>query len=133
MYFQTKHSASSLRKSLNLIVLGISFGMAFFTVVGTPLGGAPFTGFIRALGASDLTYSIIMALPVFGGILQVLASYFIESTGKRRPVFLISGFIHRLLWIPIALIPLFVPLENKGFLIWTITALIAISFLAEEP
>lgn len=125
-------SGIELRKSLNLIIIAITFGMAFFTVIGNPLGGPPFTGFIRALGAGDLVYGIIMAMPVAGGIIQVFASYFIESTGKRRALFLIFGFIHRLLWIPIAIIPLIVPMDHKNIIIWAITILITISTSANS-
>lgn len=118
---------SELRRSLNLVIIGITFGMAFFSVIGSPLGGAPFTGFIRALGAGDLMYGIIMALPILGGILQVFSSYYIESTGNRRSIFLITGFIHRLLWIPIAIIPLLFPQSQMSHAIVIIAVLITIS------
>lgn len=118
---------SELRRSLNLVIIGITFGMAFFSVIGSPLGGAPFTGFIRALGAGDLMYGIIMALPILGGILQVFSSYYLESTGKRRSIFLITGFIHRLLWIPIAIIPLLFPQSRMNHAIILIAILITIS------
>lgn len=127
-----RHSDSDLRKSLNLIILAITFGMAFFSTIGSPLGAPPFTGFIRKLGAGDLVYGIIMAMPVVGGILQVFASYFMESTGKRRSVFIIFGLIHRLLWIPIGIIPLLFPLEQKTLMIWLIAVLITISTSANS-
>ncbi len=102
--------------------------MAFFVVVGGP----PLTGFARALGAGDLVYGVIMAMPVAGGIVQVFASYFLESTGKRKFIFLFFGFIHRFLWIPIALIPLFVPPSHNAFRIWAVTILITISSTANS-
>lgn len=116
-----------LRRSLILVILSISFGITFFNVVGNPVGGPPFTGFIRALGANDFMYGIIMALPVLGAVVQILAAYHIENTGRRKPLFLIFGCIHRFLWIPIALIPLYFKFENSMTVIWIITALIMIS------
>ncbi|MFZ5988678.1 MAG: MFS transporter [Bacillota bacterium] len=116
-----------LERSLMLVILGISFGITFFNVVGNPVGGPPFTGFMRALGASNFVYGIVMALPVLGAVVQIFASYYIENTGRRKPIFLIFGFIHRLLWIPIALIPLYFNFENKMITIWIITAFITVS------
>lgn len=121
------HSNSELRKSLNLIIIAITFGMSFFSVIGTPIGAAPFTGFIRALGAGDLIYGIVMAMPVLGGIIQVFASYYIETTGKRKGLFIVCGFIHRLLWIPIALVPFFFKGTNISYAIWIVTILITVS------
>lgn len=121
-------SGRELRTSLNLVIIAYAFGISFFTVTGGP----PLTGFSRKLGAGDLVYGIIMAMPVVGGIIQVFASYFLENTGKRKNIFLFFGFIHRLVWIPIALIPLIVP-ENYGTLrIWAVTVLIAISSAANS-
>ncbi|NLD50782.1 MAG: MFS transporter [Clostridiaceae bacterium] len=120
-------SPKELQKSLILVILGISFGITFFNIIGNPVGGPPFTGFMRALGASNLVYGVVMALPVLGAIVQIFASFYIEKTGRRKSVFLIFGFIHRFLWIPIALIPLFFRFENKYIIIIIITVLVTIS------
>lgn len=119
-------SAEELRRSLNLVIAGITFGMAFFIVTGGP----PLTGYIRALGAGDLVYSLIMALPVVTNVLQVFASYFMENTGKRKSIFIIFGFIHRLLWISVAIIPLVIPLSYGVLRIWAVTILITFSSAA---
>lgn len=116
-------SATELRRSLNLVILAVTFGMAFFVIINGP----PFTGFIRTLGAGDLVFGVIMAMPVVGGVIQVFASYVLEMTGKRKLIFLVGGFIHRALWIPVALIPLLVPLSHNALRIWAITVLITIS------
>lgn len=127
-----KISPSELQTSLRLIITGITFGITFFTVIGNPVGAPPFTGFIRSLGAGYLIYGIITAMPVLGGILQVIASYYIENTGKRKLLMIISGFVHRLLWIPVALLPLFTPKEHYPFMIIIITILITISSSANS-
>ena len=64
---QNRISGYELRRSLNLLIISITFGMAFFVVIQ----GAPLTGFVRALGADDLIFGIIMAMPVLGGVLDV--------------------------------------------------------------
>ncbi|MCL6589464.1 MAG: MFS transporter [Firmicutes bacterium] len=118
-------SGRELRRSLNLVILGVAFGIVFFVV----LNGAPLTGFIRALGAGDLLYSFIMALPLLGSVGQFLAAYFLENTGKRKLLFLISGFM-RLLWVPVALLPLLMPSGLSGVRTGIITFLIALWALA---
>lgn len=121
-------AGSELRRSLNLIILAITFGMAFFTVYTGPA----LTGFTRSLGAGDLVYAVIMAMPVVGGVVQVFASYFLENTGKRKPIFIFFGFIHRLFWIPIALVPLLFPASLNTIRIWSVTLLITISSVANS-
>ena len=117
-----------LRRSLNFVILGITFGMAFFVIVN----GTPLTGFTRALGAGDFVYSIIMAMPVIGSVFQVFASYFLENTGRRKFIFLLFGFIHRLLWIPIAIIPLVVPMNYSIIRIWAFIVLLSVSSVANS-
>jgi len=101
------------RVDLNRIVWGASLGFVFFVA----LGGAPFAGFLRELGVSDLMYSVMMAMPAMGGIFQLFAAYFLERTGKIKKMFLISGIFQRALMIPVVLLPLFVPegMENVMF------------------
>ncbi|MCX7842005.1 MAG: MFS transporter [Clostridia bacterium] len=132
MSSQQRISGSELRRSLNINILAITFGMVFFTVFGAPVGSPLFTGFMRSLGAGDLVYGIVMALPVLGALAQILGSYFLESTGKRKLLFLAAGFVHRFLWIPVALIPLLVPAVHQSVRIWSITLLITISAIANS-
>lgn len=113
-----------LNRSLNFVIYAITFGNVFFSIFGTPVGSPLYTGFMRKLGADDLVYAVVMALPVLGGAAQIFASYYMEKTGSRRGLFLVSGLVHRLLWIPVAILPLVLPpsLHRVGLVI--ITALI---------
>jgi len=95
-------SDRSLQRSLNFVILGITFGIVFFNVTT----GSPVAGFAKAVGFGDLMYGIMLALPVLGGVAQVFASYVLEKSKKRKPIFLISGFLHRLPWLFIAILPL---------------------------
>lgn len=115
-----------LRRSLNLVIIAVAIGMTFSVIQAGPA----LTGFIRELGAGDFLYSVIMALPVLGGVVQIFASYLLETTGKRKPILVISGLIQRLVWIFIGLIPLIIPLDKKTLIIWSIITLIAVSSAA---
>lgn len=121
-------TSQEMKKSLSLITAAVIFGKIYFVTTS----GAPFTGFLRALGASDLLYSIISATPYLGGVFQIFASYALEKTGKRKMIFLISGYVHRLIWIPIVLIPLLVPQENKDMALTLITIFIVIYSVANS-
>ncbi|MBP7175044.1 MAG: MFS transporter [Thermoclostridium sp.] len=94
-----------IRRSLNLVILGITLGMAYFTV----FNGPSFNAFIRTLGAGDFVYSMIIALPILGGVIQIFGSFLMEHKGRRKGIFLSFGFVHRLIMIPVALIPVFIP------------------------
>jgi MFS family permease len=130
--FSYAQDDQELKRSLNYNIFAITFGMVFFTIFGVPVGSALFTGFMRILGAGDLVYSVVMALPVLGAISQIFGSYFLETTGKRKFLFLASGFVHRLLWIPVAIIPLFLGVNMHMTCIWIITVLITISSIASS-
>ncbi|MDR3552672.1 MAG: MFS transporter [Clostridia bacterium] len=119
-----------LKRSLNLVIFSLGFGMVFFTVFGVPVGSSVFTGFMRKLGAGDLVYSVIMALPVLGAVSQIFASYYLETTGRRKSLFIAAGLFHRLLWIPVALLPLFIGTNMHTACIWFVTVLITASSVA---
>ena len=97
-------SARDLRLSLRNVILSICFGMVFFAVINGP----SVTGFARQLGANDLVFSLLMALPALGGVAQVFASYLLEKSGNRKRLFLGSLYPQRLIWIAVALVPILV-------------------------
>lgn len=117
---------TKLKTSLRLVTLAATMGLPFFTITGGPA----LTGFLRDMGANDFIYSLIMAMPVFGAVIQVFASYVMENTGKRKAFFLIAGFIHRPLWIPIALMPFIFPSARSSTGILAVMVLIGISMVA---
>lgn len=111
-----------LRRSLNLIIVAITFGMAFFTV----FNGPSLSAFARSLGAGDFVYSVITAMPVIGGMAQVLGSLMLQRSTRRKPLFVSFSLVYRLLMIPIALVPLLVPEAYQGARIWLIVIMLAI-------
>jgi MFS family permease len=100
-----------LRQSLNYVILGVCFGIVFFNTTT----GAPIAGFAKELGFGDLLYAIILALPVLGGAIQIFASIILEKTKKRKKIFLLSGFVNRLPWLFISILPIFISNRNLLF------------------
>jgi MFS family permease len=112
-----------LHRDLNLLILAITFGMAYMTVYNGPSLNA----FIRSLGAGDFVFAVIMAMPVFTGLLQLAASLVLQKVGKRKGLFIVAGLIQRLVLIPIALVPLFIPGELQSTRIWLVLILLAVN------
>ncbi len=128
MNSKNRISGKELKKSLTLVTLAASLGLPFFSVINGPA----LTGFTRMLGANDFVYSVIMAMPVLGAIVQVFISYMMVNSGKRKTLFLIAGFIHRPLWFVIALIPFLLQPERTKAAIVVVIILIAISSVANS-
>ena len=93
---------SGLRRSMEIITLGWFFGCVWQTATT----GSPTTIFLKGLHASPLHYGIFAALPFVASLLSLPASLLIERTGKRKTIFLSTLYFQRMLWFPIALVPL---------------------------
>ncbi|MDR0292858.1 MAG: MFS transporter [Oscillospiraceae bacterium] len=92
-------------RMLDVIVLSAATGMFLFAATG----GAAFTGLASALGAGEFAFGLISALPVLAGILQILASYLVEKTGRNKTIFMAGGVIQRVSWFAVAFIPYLFP------------------------
>jgi MFS family permease len=68
------------------------------------LGGA-LTLLAGAAGLSDRQLGLLMALPFATSLIQIPAAYLIDRTGRRKAIFLVSGYLTRFLWFPMALLP----------------------------
>lgn len=111
----------NLRQSLNYVILGVCFGIVFFnTTIGTPIAGLA-----KELGFGDLLYAVMLALPVLGGAIQLFASMVLEKTKKRKKIFLLSGFVHRIPWLFVAILPLII--SDRSLLFYIIVFFLIIS------
>jgi MFS family permease len=115
-----------LRRDLNLFVSAVAFGSMFFTVSA----GTPFTNFAIALGADDFHFSVLFAIPAAFAVLQFFASWLMEKTRKRKLIFVASGIVQRALWIPIALVPMFMPMDKPELRLWAVIAILSMSSIA---
>jgi MFS family permease len=98
------------RRALSLVTLSWVFG----SVWATAIGGAPFSLFARDLHATELQIGILAALPFLASLVSMPASLLTERTGARKKIFLWSLYTQRLLWLPIALIPLWIVLRSPA-------------------
>ncbi len=96
-----------LMHSLRYITLAWAFGAAWMYITT----GAALTRATQLFGMPAFGFGLLAALPYAGSLMQVPASYLIEKYGHRKPVFLVSGLVHRALWFAIAAIPWLIPPE----------------------
>ncbi len=113
--------AEGLHRDLNLLILAVTFGMAYMTVYNGP----SFNAFVRSLGGGDFIFAAMMAMPVFTGLLQLVASVALRRAGRRRKLFIIAGLLQRLILIPIALVPLLLPERYQSVRLLLVLVLIA--------
>ncbi len=121
--YDTTGLTMDVQKSLNLGILAVTFAMVFTNITT----GAAWTGFQRMLGADSLTLGVISAIPVAASTLQIFASFVLEKYQNRRTLLLVFGLIHRLSWLVIGLIPVFIPMEASGLRLISLMVLLAVS------
>src|SRR5579871_888824 len=92
---------------------------SFATVHATLTAGAFLTGFALWLGADSFAMGLLTAIPTFAGLIQIFASYFGERQKARKPFTAWFAVFGRSLWLPILLLPVFLPRSVSlfGFLL----------------
>lgn len=109
-------------RTLRLMIGGVAGGVVWFNIIN----GVAISGYIKALGASDFLYGLIMALMPLANAFQLLASYVLERTCKRKQMMLTFGLIQRLIWIPFGLIPFLVPSTALSLRIWSAVVMVLV-------
>jgi MFS family permease len=121
--FDSTGMTDSLRRSLYLVILAATFGNAS----GVITTGAAWTGFLReVVRADDLQLGIISAIPVIANTSQLFMSFLMERRNNRRFMFLFFGILGRSLWIPIGLLPFFIPEAVNYLRPWAVIVLVAL-------
>lgn len=110
-------------KSLKLVILAVAFGTICFNITG----GVAMTGYLKELGASDFTFGLLYAIGPLAAPLQLVASYLLERTRKRKSMFMTFGIIQRVSWLPFGLVPFFVPMEQPVLRIWMASVFLLVS------
>ncbi len=113
-----------LRQALWHIMIAWFFGAGFSAIIGS---AAVISYLTKFLNTDDLTFSLIMAAGPSAVLFQFLGAYVTERTGRTKLNFLIFVSIHRLLWLGIALVPLFARHFSPSARVWITAAIIFIS------
>ena len=113
-------------RTLRILITGVAGGVVWANITT----GVAISGYIKALGASDFLYGLIMALPPLANAFQLLASYVLERTLKRKPMMLAFGLLQRLIWIPFGLIPFLFPFSDGAVRLWAALVMVLVSSVA---
>ncbi len=110
-FFDSRGLDDVTKRNLMLVIYAVMVGQisAFIT------GGAAWTGFLReVLKADDLLLGIIAAVPVAASTIQIVIAYWMQRFQKRRFFLIFFGMLGRFFWIPIALVPYFIPASQHS-------------------
>ncbi len=115
-----------IRRSLNCILIGNIFGNLFGIICGG--GTTAMVGLATSMGADDLTFAILTAIPQAAALMQIPFSMLVNRTHKRKKYMLTFGLFSRAVWLIFGLIPFIIP---KGVVInyplYTLIFLLGIS------
>ena len=112
---------SDVLRTLNTMIMATAIGTFLFAAQG----GVAFAGYASSLGAGELAFGIISALPVLAGLLQIYVSNLAEKTQKYKTMFIIGGIFNRVSWIVIALIPYIFQVEDSR--LWSLIVLVTLA------
>lgn len=112
----------SLRRSLRLITLTACLSMIYSTAVTSPAT----TQYFQDLGASEFHFSLLAGIPLIMLSLQFLGAMLTNRLARRRPVFLVLNILGRLMYIPVAFLPMWGPLGESRYLLPVMIGLLAV-------
>lgn len=95
----------SLRRSLTLITLGGCLAMVYSTAVSSPA----ITEFLRDIGANEFDFGLLGGIPLVMLFLQFVGAVIAHRVRRRKPLFVVLTLLSRLLYIPVAIVPLLFP------------------------
>jgi MFS family permease len=91
-----------LRRSLRSVFIAWVFGAAWMHMTG----GVALNRCAKLLALPPFGYGVLAAIPFAAALVQLPTCYFLERFGGHKPLFMITGVVHRMLWIAIGLVPL---------------------------
>lgn len=101
---KTSLSRADTQNGLRVLTLECMASTGFSSITSS----AFLVAFALALGANNLQIGILASIPWITDFFQIPAVWVIEKFRHRKFVVFITWLISQLLWIPIALLPLYV-------------------------
>lgn len=114
-----------VRRGLNWIMAGNMFGTLHGIICGG--GTAAMVGLAAALGAGDMEFGLLVAIPQIAALMQIPFSILVNKTQKRKFYLLTIGLFSRLLWMFFGLLPLLSGLDSGMMKLYALITLLGIS------
>lgn len=118
---------NDIRRSLRFIICGNLFGCLWGIICGS--GTNTMIDLANDLGAGDLVFGILNAIPQIAVVLQIPFAMIVNYTHKRKKYLLTYGLFSRFIWLIIGLIPILIPMEAGALRMWAVLFLLGISQL----
>jgi len=109
----------------NKLYLEGAFSFSNYTL----LNGLFLVGFALALGADNFQIGILLAIPLFANLIQLLSAFILETTGTKKYTTLISLFLGRIIWIFVIIMAFGFMKDKVPILILTVVIILS-SFLS---
>lgn len=114
-----------IRRGLNWVMGGNMFGTLHGIICGG--GTAAMVGLAGALGAGDMEFGLLVALPQVAALMQLPFSALVNKTQKRKIWLLTIGLFSRVLWMLFGFMPLLGGMEANTMKLYTLITLLGIS------
>lgn len=114
-----------VRHGLNWILGGNLFGNLHGAICGG--GTAAMVGLAGLLGATDMEFGLLVAIPQIAALLQIPFSMLVNKTGKRKIYILTFGIFSRILWLLFGFLPLLLKTPESKLPLYTLITLLGIS------
>ncbi len=103
------------RRTLRTVLIAMLFGSGWAALIS----GAPWIRFSEDMGLKQhrFAWGLLAAIPFLGSFLQLLGSYLVERTGRRRPLFFAGFLTQRLVWVALAVTPFLLTRSRLGAIV----------------
>lgn len=113
----------TVRRSLHLITLGGCLAMVYVAGISSPVS----TEFFRHLGASELQFGLLRGIPLIALIFQFVGAGLSNRVSNRKRLFMTLLISARLLYLPVALLPILFPSMPPELAVSLLISLVAAS------
>jgi MFS family permease len=113
-------TAADRRKGLNISI----WDGVFATIHGTLVGGMFVTGYVNTLGATNIHFALLTALPSLALVIQIFIAYWLQSLSSRKPLSVITAGVSRFSWFLMLFLP-FLFIKSKALTIFFILYILA--------
>lgn len=110
------------RRGLNWVMGGNIFGTLHGIICAG--GTAAMVGLAAELGAGDMEFGLLVALPQIAALMQLPFSMLVNKTRKRKIWMLTIGLISRVLWMLFGFLPLLGGVEANTMKLYTLITLL---------
>ena len=125
LLYEEARLENEVRRGLNWILAGNLFGNMHCTICSG--GSAAMVGLAGLLGAGDMEFGLLVALPQVAALMQLPFSVLVNRTHKRKIWLMTFGVFSRILWLVFGLLPMLATVPESKLPLYALITLLGIS------